>query len=68
MMGEGMAASALGMHPYAAKQTLLLAKKMSGEAVQKALEILIEADESAKTGRDMRLALERAIVALIALR
>jgi DNA polymerase-3 subunit delta len=67
LMGEGMAASALGMHPYAAKQTLLLAKKMSGEAVQKALEILIEADESAKTGRDMRLALERALVALTAL-
>lgn len=64
MMGEGMAASALGMHPYAAKQTLLLAKKMSGEAPQKALEILMEAEEAAKTGKDMRLALERAMVAL----
>lgn len=64
MMGEGMAASALGMHPYAAKQTLLIAKKMSGERAQKALEILMEAEEAAKTGKDMRLALERAIVAL----
>jgi len=64
MMGEGMAASALRMHPYAAKQTLLLAKKMSGEAITRALEILIEAEEAAKTGKDMRLALERAIVML----
>lgn len=64
MMGEGVAASALGMHPYAAKQTLLLAKKMSKGAIIQALEILIEAEEAAKTGREMRLALERALVAL----
>ncbi|MCS7067783.1 MAG: DNA polymerase III subunit delta [Meiothermus sp.] len=64
MMGEGMAASALGMHPYAAKQTLLLAKKMTGEAIAQALEILIEAEMAAKTGREMRLALERALALL----
>ncbi|MDT7919952.1 MAG: DNA polymerase III subunit delta [Meiothermus sp.] len=64
MMGEGLAASALGLHPYAAKRTLLLAKKISGEAIARALEILMEAEEAAKTGKDMRLALERAIVML----
>jgi DNA polymerase-3 subunit delta len=67
LMGQGMAASALGMHPYAAKQTLLLAKKVSGETARKALEILMDAEEAAKTGKDMRLALERALVALTAL-
>jgi len=65
MMGESRAASALGMHPYAAKQTLLLAKKMPGGAVQKALEILMDAEEAAKTGKDSRLALERAIFGLV---
>ncbi|GIW34458.1 DNA polymerase III subunit delta [Meiothermus sp.] len=64
MLGEGMAASALGMHPYAAKQTLLLAKKMTAEAVVQALEILMGAEEAAKTGKDMRLALERAMALL----
>jgi len=64
VLGEGAAASALGMHPYAAKQTLLLAKKMSGETVRRALEVLMEAEQAAKTGRDMRLALERAIIEL----
>lgn len=64
LMGEGLAASALGLHPYAAKQTLLLARKMSAEAITRALEILMEAEQAAKTGQDMRLALERAIVML----
>lgn len=67
MMGEGEAATALGMHPYAAKQTLQLAKKVSGQTAQKALEILMDAEEAAKTGKDMRLALERAMVALTGL-
>jgi len=64
MLGEGEAASALGMHPYAAKQTLLLAKGLSAEAVEVALETLVEAEQAAKTGKDPRLALERAVVAL----
>ncbi|MER3483152.1 MAG: DNA polymerase III subunit delta [Meiothermus sp.] len=64
MLGEGEAASALGMHPYAAKQTLLLAKGMSADAVEAALETLVEAEQAAKTGKDPRLALERAVVAL----
>ncbi len=67
LLGEGAAASALGMHPYAAKQVLLLAKRMPGEKVVRALEILMGAEEAAKTGRDMRLALERAMVGLAAL-
>jgi DNA polymerase-3 subunit delta len=64
LLGEGEAASALGMHPYAAKQTLLLAKGLSGEAVEAALSTLVEAEQAAKTGKDPRLALERAVIAL----
>lgn len=68
MLGEGEAASALGMHPYAAKQTLLLAKRMNGEAVERALEILLDAEEAAKTGKDPRLALERVVIGLAGIR
>lgn len=64
LLGEGEAASALGMHPYAAKQTLLLAKGMTAEAVERALETLVEAEQAAKTGKDPRLALERAVIEL----
>ncbi len=68
MLGEGQVASALGMHPYAAKQTLLLAKGMNRERIEHALEILIDAEEAAKTGKDMRLALERAVIELASIR
>lgn len=64
MMGEGEAASTLGMHPYAAKQILLLAKGMKKAAVEGALEVLMDAEEAAKTGKDPRLALERVITQL----
>lgn len=64
MIGEGEVASALGMHPYAAKQTLLLAKGISRDAIEHALEVLMDAEEAAKTGKDMRLALERAVIEL----
>ncbi|MCS7058950.1 MAG: DNA polymerase III subunit delta [Meiothermus sp.] len=63
-LGEGALAKALGLHPLAAKQALSLAKGMSGEAVGRALEILLEAELAAKTGKDPRLALERAVVGL----
>ena len=68
MLGEGEAASALGMHPFAAKQSLLIAKSLSGEAVVGALEVLINAEQAAKTGKDMRLALEKAVVELAGLK
>lgn len=68
MLGEGEAASRLGMHPYAAKQTLLLAKGLNRAVVERSLEILIEAERAAKTGKDMRLALERAVMQLANLR
>lgn len=64
LLGEGEAASVLGMHPYAAKQTLLLAKGLSGAVIERALSILVEAEQAAKTGKDMRLALERAVIQL----
>jgi DNA polymerase-3 subunit delta len=67
LLGEGGLAKALGLHPLAAKQVLLLAKGMSGEAVGRALEILLEAEQAAKTGKDPRLALERAVVGLCSL-
>lgn len=64
LLGEGEAASALGMHPYAAKQTLRLAKSMSPAGVEEALETLLEAEKAAKGGKDPRLALERAVIRL----
>lgn len=68
LLGEGEAASALGMHPFAAKQSLLIAKSLEGEAVVGALEVLIKAEQAAKTGKDMRLALEKAVVELVGLK
>lgn len=62
---EAEAAKQLGIHPFAAKQSLALAKKMGGERVELALETLIEAELAGKTGRDPRLALERATSALL---
>jgi DNA polymerase-3 subunit delta len=67
LLGEGEAAGLLGMHPFAAKQTLALAKQASSEAVSTALQILLEAEQSAKSGGDPRLALERAVSGLLTL-
>ncbi|RIH81457.1 DNA polymerase III, delta subunit [Calidithermus terrae] len=67
LLGEGEAAGLLGMHPFAAKQTLALAKQASSHAVKAALQTLLEAEQSAKTGGDPRLALERAVSGLLAL-
>jgi DNA polymerase-3 subunit delta len=66
-LGEGDAASLLGVHPYAAKQTLALAHSVQAEVLEQALEVLLEAEQAAKTGRDPRLALERAVAGLLAL-
>lgn len=67
MLGEGDAASLLGIHPYAAKQTLAMAQSARVDVLERALEILLEAEQAAKTGRDPRLALERAVAGLLAL-
>jgi DNA polymerase III subunit delta len=64
LVGEGEVAAALGMHPYAAKQTLGLAKTFTRRKAAGALAILMDAEKSAKTGNDMRLALERAVIGL----
>ncbi|RDI96345.1 DNA polymerase III subunit delta [Meiothermus sp. QL-1] len=66
LLGESAAAQRLGLRPYAARQVLLLARRMSEEAVLGALETLLQAEEAAKSGRDPRLALERAVVRLAA--
>jgi DNA polymerase-3 subunit delta len=66
LLGEGEAASLLGMHPYAAKQTLALAKTVDPKTLDKALETLLRAEQAAKTGRDPRLALEKAVAELSA--
>ena len=64
LLGEGEAAGLLGMHPYAAKQTLALAKTVDAKMLDRALETLVRAEQAAKTGRDPRLALERAVAEL----
>jgi DNA polymerase-3 subunit delta len=64
MLGEGEAASALGMHPYAAKQSLLIAKGLRREAVVRNLAVLMKAEQAAKTGKDLRLALEKTVLEL----
>ncbi|PZA06616.1 MULTISPECIES: DNA polymerase III subunit delta [unclassified Meiothermus] len=66
LLGEREAAGLLGMHPYAAKQTLALAKTVNPEVLDQALEILVKAEQAAKTGRDSRLALEKAVAELSA--
>lgn len=68
LLGEGDLASLLSMHPFAARQTLALAKQSDLQFIEAALEVLMQAELRAKSGQDIALALEGAVAGLIAVR
>lgn len=67
-ISEADVATMLGMHPFAAKQTLALTRPLKRRQVEKAIDVLLEAEQSSKTGGEPRLALEGAVVKLAKLR
>ncbi|MGQ9735629.1 MAG: DNA polymerase III subunit delta [Thermaceae bacterium] len=54
----------LEVHPFAARRALEMARKIDLKRIQRALDLLLEAELRAKKGRDPRLALEKVVVEL----
>ena len=57
-------AARLEVHPFAARRALEMARRLDIKAIEKALELLMEAELKVKRGRDPRLALEKLVVEL----
>lgn len=63
-LSEGEKPARLEAHPFAAKRALEVAKGLTMEEIERALDLLLEAELRAKGGRDARLALEKLVVEL----
>lgn len=63
-LSEAEKQARLEAHPFAAQRALEMAKGLSMEAIERALDLLLEVELRAKGGRDARLALEKLVVQL----